>query len=129
MSCKDRRPLANSPATNTIAAHSNNRLGAVLSSLYSFWSARNTAVTAGQQNANRRDSYSVVLFDHTMANGLTNDFTSSPDQLLAALLPYKASGGTDFGGAIKHVQTIMEQNWSTERYVNSFKCSLAIYAF
>jgi len=44
-----------------------------------------------------------------------NDFTSSPDQLLDAVLRYRAAGGTDFTAAIKHTQTVMEQNWSTER--------------
>ena len=115
MCSSDRRPLANSPATARIVRNSNNRLGAVYSSLESFWSARHAAVTGGQQTAARRDSYSVVLFDHTIVNCLVNDFTSSPDQLLEAVLPYRAAGGTNFTAAIKQAQTVMEQNWSTER--------------
>jgi len=115
MSSSDRRPLSNSPATSRIVRRSNNRLGAVYSSLDSFWSARHAAVTRGQQATARRDSYSVILFDHTIVNGIVNDFTSSPDQLLEAVLQYTAAGGTDFTAAIKHTQTVMEQNWSTER--------------
>ncbi|TFY77300.1 hypothetical protein EWM64_g6712 [Hericium alpestre] len=40
MSSNDRRPLPNAPATDRIARASNNRLGAVLSALYGFWSAQ-----------------------------------------------------------------------------------------
>ncbi|TFY78519.1 hypothetical protein EWM64_g5492, partial [Hericium alpestre] len=43
----DRRPLPNAPATDRIACASNNRLGAVFSALYGFWSARHAAI-AGQ---------------------------------------------------------------------------------
>ena len=118
MGSSDRRPLANSPASSRIVRHSNNRLGAVYSSLDSFWVARHAAVTGGQQAAARRDSYSVILFDHAIANGVINNFTSSPDQLLEAVLPYRAAGGTDFTAAIKHAQMVMEQNWSTERSVS-----------
>jgi len=130
MSSGDRRPLTNSPATNKIVRHSNNRLGAVYSSLNSFWSARHAAVTGGPQAAARRDSYSVILFDHTVVSGVTNDFTSSPDQLLDAVLTYRAAGGTDFGAAIQRAQTVMEQNWSTERtpvviFLSDGVCSVA----
>ncbi|KZP16668.1 hypothetical protein FIBSPDRAFT_794044 [Athelia psychrophila] len=130
MSLGDRHPLPNTPVTNLIAGRSNNRLGAVLSSLHSFWSSRHAAVTAGAQNANRRDSYSVILFDHTMINPLTHDFSSSPDQLLAALLPYGAAGGTDYTSAIQNAQAVMERNWSTERspiiiFLSDGECSIS----
>ncbi|KIM92371.1 hypothetical protein PILCRDRAFT_417 [Piloderma croceum F 1598] len=130
MSSSDRRPLSNSPATGRIVRHSDNRLGAVYSSLDSFWSARHAAVTRGQQATARRDSYSVILFDHTIVNGIVNDFTSSPDQLLEAVLQYRAAGGTNFTAAIKHTQTVMEQNWSTERtpvviFLSDGICSVA----
>jgi len=130
MGSGDRRPLANSPSTNRIVSRSNNRLGAVYSSLDSFWSARHAAVTSGQQAVARRDSYSVILFDHTIVNGVINDFTSSPDQLLTAILPHRAAGGTDFTAAIKRAQTVMEQNWSTERtpviiFLSDGVCSVA----
>jgi hypothetical protein len=46
---KDRKPLARGPATDRIRLRADNRLGAVYSALYSFWSARHTAVIASQQ--------------------------------------------------------------------------------
>lgn len=112
----DKRPLPNTPASNRIIQHSNNRFGAVLSSLYSFWSARAAAV-AGPQAA-RRDSYSVILFDHTIVDVVENDFASSPDELLDAVLRYAAYGGTNFTAAVQRGQSVMEQHWSTERCVD-----------
>jgi len=116
MSSSDRQPLAGSPMTNQIRRSANNRLGAVYSALYSFWFARHAATTANQQVIGaRRDAYSVILFNHTTANVLINDFTSSPDQLLGTVLRYQADGGTNFSGALRTGQAVMEQNWSTER--------------
>jgi hypothetical protein len=116
MSCTDRRPLANAPATNQITRSANNRLGAVYSALYSFWSARHAAVTAGQQTAGaRRDAYSIVLFNESATTVLANDFTSSPNQLLTLVLAHQASGGTNFSGALRTGQTAMTQHWTTER--------------
>ena len=118
MSTTDRRPLANAPATNQIMRSANNRLGAVYSALYSFWSARHAAVTAGQQTVGaRRDAYSIVLFNERAASILANDFTSSPDQLLTIVLANQASGGTNFAEALRAGQTVMTQHWSTERSV------------
>ncbi|KZP02990.1 hypothetical protein FIBSPDRAFT_769606, partial [Athelia psychrophila] len=111
----DRHPLPNTPVTNLIAIQSDNRLGAVLSSLHSFWSSRHAAVAAGAQTANRRDSYSVIMFHRDIINPLTHDFSSSPDQLLAALLPYRPARGTNYTSAIQKAQTVMERNWNTER--------------
>ncbi|KAI0302831.1 hypothetical protein B0F90DRAFT_1809754 [Multifurca ochricompacta] len=146
MSSSDRKPLADSPATNRIQGNANNRLGAVYSALYSFWSARHAALI-GQQSLGarlgldavysalynfwpsrnvigtpgqwilgaRRDAYSVVLFNDSTENVLVNDFTSSPDQLLDSMLTKKPSGGTDFDVALSAGQTVMVENWSTER--------------
>jgi hypothetical protein len=113
MCSSDRKPLANTPATARISAHSDNRLGAVLSSLNSFWTARAAAIANSQ--ANRRDSYSVILFNHALDTPVINDFTSTPDQLLDLLLPFGAGGGTNFTSAIGQAQAVMEQSWSTER--------------
>jgi hypothetical protein len=118
MSFTDRGPLADAPMTNRILRFSNNRLGAVYSALYGFWSARHAAVTAARQAAGaRRDAYSVILFDSATTTILTNDFTSTPDQLLDAVLNYQAGGGTNFAGALQTGRAVMEQNWSTERLV------------
>jgi len=117
MSYTDRQPLANAPATNRIVLCSNNRLGAVYSALHSFWSARHAAVSVGPQTTQtRRDAYSVIFFDNTISTIVTNDFTSSPDQLLDAALPYSAGGGTNFTMALQSAQTVMEQYFNPERY-------------
>jgi hypothetical protein len=113
MSLSDRRPLPNTPASDRITRCSNNRFGAVLSSLYYFWSARAAAI--GAQQGARRDSYSVILFDMHTTNAIVNDFSSSPDQLLDAMLPHSAYGGTSFAAAIQEARSVMEQHWSTER--------------
>ncbi|KAI0259083.1 hypothetical protein BC834DRAFT_908110 [Gloeopeniophorella convolvens] len=130
MSSTDRRPLDNAPAANLIRLYSNNRLGAVYSALYSFWSARQVAVATSQQvAATRRDAYSVVLFDHEISHGVTNNFTSSPDQLLRAVLMHQARGGTNFAAALRAGQTVMSSHWSTERtpimiFLSDGECSV-----
>ncbi|KAL4072279.1 hypothetical protein J3A83DRAFT_4092477 [Scleroderma citrinum] len=125
----DRRPLQNTPVSARICAISNNRFGAVLSSLFSFWSARAAAIGSGG-NAVRRDAYSVILFDHGVETAIENDFTSTPDQLLDVLLPYDAYGGTNYTVAITHAQALMERNWSTERspviiFLSDGECQIA----
>ena len=119
MSSRDRRPLANTPAADRIRRFADNRLGAVYSALYGFWSSRHAAVTAGQQLAGaRRDAYSVILFEEDTENLVVNDFTSTPDQLLArAMVNVRAYGGTNFSEALRAAHTVMIQNWSTERLV------------
>lgn len=116
MSSTDRRPLGNAPGTALITRQSNNRLGAVYSSLHAFWMSRNTALTSAQAVAARRDAYSVILFDHVVLNCFTNDFTSSPDQLLNTVVPHQARGGTNYSAALSAAQVVMQQHWSTERY-------------
>ena len=49
MSLTDRQPLADGPAAERITRVENNRLGAVFSAVYAFWSARHAAVAAGQR--------------------------------------------------------------------------------
>jgi hypothetical protein len=126
MSCCDRGPLADAPMTNRIRQIANNRLGAVYSALHGFWSARHAAVTVGNRSGvgARRDAYSVILFNSTTTSILTNDFTSTPDQLLNAMLAYGAGGGTNFSAALRVGGAVMEQNWSTERFVSWSSVSL-----
>lgn len=132
MSSCDRGPLADSPMTNRIRQTANNRLGAVYSALHGFWSARHAAVTVGRQSGvgARRDAYSVILFESTTRSILTNDFTSTPDQLLDAMLPYRAGGGTNFSAALRAGGAVMEQHWSTERtpvmiFLSDGECSVS----
>ena len=114
----DRRPLADAPATDLIRQHADNRLGAVYSALYGFWSARHAAIMADQQGTGTRpDAYSVVLFSEQTTNVMVNDFTSTPDQLLATVLAERPSRGTNFSEALGAARAIMEENWSTERLV------------
>ena len=114
MTYADRRPLPNTPVSARIASHSNNRFGAVLSSLFNFWSAR-AAVTSSSSHGARRDAYSVILFNSRTLTVIEHDFTKNPEQLLAELLPYTGSGGTNFTTAITDAHTVMQNNWSTER--------------
>ncbi|KAI0246219.1 hypothetical protein BJV78DRAFT_1286673 [Lactifluus subvellereus] len=116
---RDRRPLADTPAADRIRRFADNRLGAVYSALYGFWSSRHAAVTAGQQVAGaRRDAYSVILFEDDTENKVVNDFMSTPDELLTlAMLNVRAYGGTDFSEALRAAHAVMIQNWSTERLV------------
>ncbi|KAI6101022.1 hypothetical protein EDD16DRAFT_1716799 [Pisolithus croceorrhizus] len=111
---KDRRPLQNTPASSRICARFQNRFGAVLSSLFSFWSARAAAITSSG-GAGRRDAYSVILFHHEPLTVIENDFTSNPDQLLDMLLPHQLDFGTNFTAAITAARTVMMRNWSAER--------------
>ncbi|KAH8980308.1 hypothetical protein EDB92DRAFT_1900987 [Lactarius akahatsu] len=70
----------------------NDRLGVVLSALYSFWIARQAAVDRNTQAG-----------------------WSSPDELLTSALQFEADGGTDFTSALERAQEIMTSHWSTER--------------
>ena len=118
----DRLPLADTPTTQHIASHHNNRLGAVYSSLYAFWRARYTATSGA---ANRRDAYSIILFDQGVTELLENNFTSTPRQLLETVLRYGPKWGTNYTAALQSCTSVMEQFWSTERYIRSTACSSA----
>lgn len=116
MSLEDRQPLSHHPAYAPISRAANNRLGAVFSALHTFWSARAAAFNqAAGTGANRRDAYSVVLFDHTCMEVVQNDFNRNPDQLLSKILQYTAGGGTDFNRALSAAKQVMQRYWSTER--------------
>lgn len=60
----DHRPLANTPMTRRISSEQDNRYGAVLSSLYAFWSSRQVVTRNGYVAGARQDSYNIILFDH-----------------------------------------------------------------
>ena len=117
MSSTDLRPLQNTPSTARISQYNNNRLGAVYSSLHGFWASRLAAANAVRQNAvvARRDAYSVILFDNSATTCISNDFTSSPDDLLSGVVSYRAGGGTNYTGALAAAQSLMVQHWSNER--------------
>ena len=61
MLATDRQPLTKGPAAERIKRVANNRLGAVFSALYNFWSARDAAVAAGQRTFGVQGSvYSAI---------------------------------------------------------------------
>ncbi|KAI0280128.1 hypothetical protein BGY98DRAFT_965777 [Russula aff. rugulosa BPL654] len=158
MASTDHQPLSDAPVTARIRAHASNRLGAVYSALYCFWSARHATATAIQETlgarfystlhtflsgrpataivdqqttGTRRDAYSVILFNQSTQNALINDLTSSPDQLLGALLGEQAEGGTDFSSALRAGEAIMVENWSPERtpimiFLSDGECSVPV---
>ncbi|KAI9455080.1 hypothetical protein BJY52DRAFT_1151944 [Lactarius psammicola] len=117
MSWADRSPLPNAPGSHLIRSKANNRLGAVFSSLYSFWIARQATFDRNGQSGGgfRRDAYSLILFDSATTTCFENDFTSSPDELLSEVLKYEAGGDTDFTRALKGAQAVMTSHWSNER--------------
>ena len=118
MSSRDLRPLPNTPVTPNICRYNNNRLGAVYSSLHSFWTSRHAALNAVGQNAaiTRRDAYSMILFDHSPTTCISNDFARSPNELLDSIVSLQTGGGTDYTGALAEAQSVMVQHWSNERY-------------
>ena len=116
MARADRKPLPNAAATPRITATANNRLGAVLSSLYSFWTARQAAAGHNAQlGGHRRDAYSIIFFSREPLICVENDFTSSPDELLTSCLRYKPFENENYTHAIEKAQSIMTSHWSTER--------------
>jgi hypothetical protein len=119
MSLQDRQPLPNAPGTDRITRTANDRLGSVFSALYNFWLARQDAIDSNtRQEGARKDAYSLIFFNHESSTSIENDFTSSPDELLTAALPYMADGGTYFTGALERARYIMNSHWSAERYQN-----------
>ena len=118
MSSTGLRPLQNTPSTARISQYNNNSLGAVYSSLHGFWASRQAAANATGQNAAaaRRDAYSVILFDSSAATYISNDFTSSPDDLLNRIVAHQPQGGTDYTQALNQAQSLMVRHWSNERY-------------
>ena len=116
MSSCDRGPLADAPMMNRIRQTANNRLGADYSALHGFWSARHAAINGGRQSGvgARRDAYSIILFDQATTSILTNDFTSTPDQLLNAMLAYGTGGGSVGNWTINY--------WIRNRSVLSSSC-------
>ncbi|KAG8834731.1 hypothetical protein FRC17_007455 [Serendipita sp. 399] len=117
MTFSDHRPLPDTPATERIVRQADNRFGAVLSAVYNFWVARDTATRGGIAAGLRQDAYTVVFFDHVSTVACSNDVGSTPDDLLA-MVPPNANyyGGTDFSTALQTIKKEMTDSWSTDRY-------------
>jgi hypothetical protein len=117
MSQQARQPPPYSAGIEHIKRTANNRLGAVLSALYSFWIQRQAAVNRNStKGGDRRDAYSLIFFNHEQSKPIEYDLTSSPDELLTATTHFKANGDTNFSGALEATQKVMTSHWSTERY-------------
>lgn len=122
MSLRIPTPLPATPVTPTIMSRHNNRLGAVYLSLHAFWQSREIGLASsgttvpGQVAApTRRDSYSVILFNHAVTRSFENDFEHTPDNLLQNLLQYQAQGNTNYEAAVQETEVVMRKHWSTER--------------
>ena len=116
MGLRDQKPLPQSAGIDRILPKANNRLGAVLSALYSFWIARHATMDRDSPvGARRMDAYSLIFFNHKPSTSIENDFTSSPDQLLTAALDFGIDGSTDFTSALERTQELMISYWSKER--------------
>jgi hypothetical protein len=110
----DSRLLANTPVTQRIASVANNRLGAVYSALYSFWSARTNAIAAS--GAIRGDAYSVIMFSNRPQILLENDLNTDTNGLLNIMLNQSSNEGTDFNWALEATQETMDKHWSSSRF-------------
>jgi hypothetical protein len=109
MSKNDRKPLDNSPVCGRIRSRMNNRLGAVYSALYSFWSARQAAV------GHQRDANTIILHAQDAESVCENDATRSPSELLDLLLPNAPKGGNSFDKALKAADTVISKWWDDTR--------------
>src|ERR1700761_6776582 len=127
MGKSDRQPLPDAAGTHLIAPTANNRLGAVLSSLYSFWIARQADASRNAQlGIYRRDAYTIMFFSKDPLICVENDFTSSPDELLTACLGYQPGDSENYTRAIRKAQSIMAAHWSAERYGPSLHGNLKL---
>jgi hypothetical protein len=84
MNLTDCRPLAYGPAAERLQGLEN-RLGAVYSALYSFWSARHAAVVAGQRELGAQRKYDTVysvLYNLTYGLAAVPVLPGTKDQFL-----------------------------------------------
>ena len=133
MTHTDRRPLQNTPMARRIMGRHNNRYGAVLSALWSFWQSREVATRNAARTGARQDTYSVVLFSSTaevmeirvVAYWTTshflfqivaeNDATSTAEQLVELLLDHTTTRGTHYDNALISAREIVERHTTFER--------------
>ncbi|CAE6410025.1 unnamed protein product [Rhizoctonia solani] len=114
MTQTDRQPLPNTPATSFLRENCNNRYGAVLSALHSFWKSREVTSPMTGSSA-RGDSYSIITFSNKATRHTSNDTSSSPEHLLFSLVPQQTNYGTDFEAAIEEARGVVQENWNNTR--------------
>jgi len=107
------RPLNGTPVHTQISLAHDNCYGAVLDSLYAFWSARATPLA--RTGGKRHDSYSIILFNKYTRLVVENDVSMSPIQLLTACLQYGPSHGTDYSLGLDEAMRLMSAHWSNEK--------------
>ncbi|KAF8549818.1 hypothetical protein OG21DRAFT_542691 [Imleria badia] len=105
----DKKPLENSPVSERIRSRMNNRLGAVYSALYSFWSTRQAAV------GHQRDANTIILHAQDAQFVCENDTTRSPTELVDILLPNAPKGGNCFDKALKAADIAISTCWDDAR--------------
>lgn len=112
MSLTDIQPPKETPVSERIASVANNRLGAVYSALYDFWTARTNgnAISGG-----RRDSYSAVMFSGDTTVCFENDLGMEPMEMLDTMLKYSPEDWTNFDGALAVAKSIVEKHWNQQR--------------
>lgn len=116
MGHNDRSALPGTPVTGIISRTRPNRLGAVCSSLWSFWTAQQNALAG----AARADAYTVIVFNDSAQIVLENDSTRSPDDLLSFVMEYRTRGGTNYEAALLLAKDAMTRHWNPERCVQRF---------
>lgn len=116
--------LPSTPVTPEVQRRHNNRLGAAYLSLHGFWHSRQVAVPVSVPGSNsgpqgaaaRRDSYSLIFFNHGATTCFENDFQRTPESMLKTALQTTSSGGTNYDVAIRKTEVVMRTHWSSERY-------------
>lgn len=127
MSQQDIQPPPNSAGIERIKHTANNRLGAVFSSLFSFWTERQAEVNRNSiMGGVRKDAYSLIFFNHEQSTPIEYNFTSSPDELLIAALEFNTHGRANFSSALERAKKVMASHWNTKRFV-SFPCQSLYY--
>lgn len=135
MSLHESKALPSTPVTPTIVRRHNNRLGAVYLSLHGFLQSRQVALTTPRSSTQaqaapaRRDSYSVLLFNHSVMRSFESDFQRTPEDMLQNLLQHEANGGTNYEQAVVETEAVMRQHWSGERspvvvFLSDGECSI-----
>ncbi|KAL5634326.1 hypothetical protein ACGC1H_002410 [Rhizoctonia solani] len=99
-----------------VSENCNDRYGAVVSALYTFWKSRE-GNQVRSSSVVRADHYSVVVFDNKAEARVDNDWRLTADQLVEKLIPQKSvdGWGTEFEEAIKVAHEVIESNWSSQR--------------
>ncbi|CAG8602104.1 26386_t:CDS:10 [Dentiscutata erythropus] len=103
MSSDDCKPKCDNSKLIGLKDNHNNRLGAVIESVFTFIETRKNSrkSTRVGQMATDRDTVSLVLFNHYATAIFENRSLSHSEDLLEEMMKYSADGSTDFAEGIK----------------------------